>query len=161
MRWWQNAAALAAPDGVCVVASGGGPVVRAFVTGRIEEWLRDELRDRHALRYPPAVRVASVTGGPAEVDRALGALRGPGGAELAGVDVLGPVPVLRRDVPPGLVRAIVRFDYAHGAEVAKRLRGALVADAAGASSRAAGRRPGRARPEALRLRFDDRGVFDG
>lgn len=155
MRWWQNAAALAAPDGLCVVASGGGPVVRAFVTGRTEEWLQGELRDRQALRYPPAVRVASVTGGPAEVDRALGAL-----GELSGVDVLGPAPLTGRDAEPGLVRAIVRFDYAHGTEVAKRLRGALVADAAGASSRVAGRRPGRARPEALRLRFDDRGVFD-
>lgn len=150
LRWWLNAAALAAPDARCVVASGGGPVVRALVTGRTEDWLRSELRDRRALRYPPAVRVASVTGGPSEVDRALKAL-----GELGGVDVLGPTPA-----GGGLVRAIVRFDYGHGAEVAKRLRGALVADAAGASSRVAGRRPGRARPEALRIRFDDRGVFD-
>lgn len=180
MRWWQNAAALAAPDAQVVMASGGGPVVRAFVTGRDEEWLRAELRDRHALRYPPSVRVASVTGGPAEVARALASLRDATG-ELPGVDVLGPTPVPAgpggggRDEASGtpapggadgtrgagLVRAIVRFDYAQGAEVAKRLRGALVADAAGASSRVAGRRPGRARPEALRLRFDDRGVFDG
>jgi len=180
LRWWQNAAALASPDARVVMASGGGPVVRAFVTGRDEEWLRAELRDRHALRYPPSVRVASVTGGAAEVSRALASLRDAMG-ELPGVDVLGPTPA---PVPPGsgvrenasgapglpgtgavngqgLVRAIVRFDYAQGAEVAKRLRGALVADAAGASSRVAGRRPGRARPEALRLRFDDRGVFDG
>lgn len=168
MRWWHNAAALAAPDGQLVMASGGGPVVRAFVTGREEEWLRAELRDRHALRYPPTVRVASVVGGAPEVERALDTLGG-----LPGVDVLGPAPV---DAPRGrgavaeaggtapaasLVRAIVRFEYAQGGEVAKRLRGALVADAAGASSRVAGRRPGRARPEALRLRFDDRGVFDG
>lgn len=151
LRWWSNAAALAAPDAVCVVASGGGPVVHAFVTGRTEEWLRAELRDRQALRYPPAVRVASVSGGAIEVERALTAL-----GELRGVDVLGPAPQ-----PDGLVRAIVRFDYGVGGEVAKRLRGALVADAAGSSSRVAGRRPGRARTEALRLRFDDRGVFDG
>ncbi|MBN9612169.1 MAG: hypothetical protein J0H64_01655 [Actinobacteria bacterium] len=167
MRWWQNAAALAATDGQVVMASGGGPVVRAFVTGRDAEWLRAELRDRHALRYPPSVRVASVTGGPAEVSRALGTLRDAAG-EMPGIDVLGPTPVPHaqgsREAAagaPNLVRAIVRFDYAQGADVAKRLRGALVADAAGASSRAAGRRPGRARPEALRLRFDDRGVFDG
>ncbi len=162
LRWWSNAAAFAAPDGVCVVASGGGPIVHAFVTGRTEEWLRAELRDRHLLRYPPAVRVASVTGGRAEVERALDAL-----GELGGVDVLGPAPWSA--ARPGdvgdqsgapLVRAIVRFEYAEGSEVAKRLRGALVADAAGSSSRVAGRRSGRARPEALRLRFDDRGVFD-
>lgn len=159
MRWWQNAAALASADGRVVMASGGGPVVRAFVTGQVEEWLRAELRDRQALRYPPTVRVASVVGGAAEVDRALHAL-----GELPGVDVLGPVPFVERTPKPDgarLVRAIVRFDYAQGSEVAKRLRGALVADAAGASSRVAGRKPGRARPEALRLRFDDRGVFDG
>ncbi|WP_440311621.1 hypothetical protein [Leucobacter chromiireducens] len=159
LRWWENAAALAAPDGLCLMASGGGPVVRAFVTGRTEEWLRAELRDRHALRYPPLVRVASVSGGPDEVERALQPLRG-----VPGVDFLGPTPlpsggVARR--PAGLVRAIVRFDYAQGGEVASRLRGALVADAAGSASRTRAKSaPGRARPEALRLRFDDRGVFD-
>ena len=162
LRWWENAAALAAPDGMCLMASGGGPVVQAFVTGRIDEWLHSELRDRQALRYPPAVRVASVTGGPAEVDRALAALHAPD--RLAGVEVLGPTPVDPKDPAARgakLVRAIVRFEYARGTDVAKRLRGALVADAAGASSRQKGRAPGRARPEALRLRFDDRGVFDG
>lgn len=138
-------------------------MVRAFVLGRDEDWLRSELRDRHELRYPPAVRVASVTGGAAELARALGEL-----TELPGVDVLGPVALPERrdrasdESPSGapLQRAIVRFDYARGAEVAKRLRGALVEDAAGSSSRVAGRRPGRARPTALKLRFDDRGVFD-
>lgn len=164
MRWWQNAAALASSDARCVLASGGGPAVQAFVTGRVEEWLRSELHDRQQLRYPPAVRVASVTGGRQEVDRALSTL-----GELSGVDVLGPTELDERALAGAsqyqrgakLVRAIVRFEYARGAEVAKRLRGALVADAAGSSSRVAGRAPGRARPEALRLRFDDRGVFDG
>ncbi|MEJ6489333.1 hypothetical protein PQI23_06335 [Leucobacter sp. USCH14] len=159
LRWWENAAALTAPDGICLMASGGGPVVRAFVTGRVEEWLHGELRDRHALRYPPAVRVASVSGGPDEVERALQQLE-----SLPGVDHLGPTPLPAggaAKTPPGLVRAIVRFDYGHGAEVASRLRGALVADAAGSASRGRGRAPGRARPEALKLRFDDRGVFDG
>lgn len=159
LRWWENAAALTAPDGVCLMASGGGPVVRAFVTGRVDEWLHGELRDRHALRYPPAVRVASVSGGSEEVQRALEQLE-----SLPGVDYLGPTPLPaggKTKTPPGLVRAIVRFDYGHGAEVARRLRGALVADAAGSASRARGRPSGRARPEALRLRFDDRGVFDG
>lgn len=169
LRWWENAAAMAASEGVCLMASGGGPVVQAFVTGRTEAWLRGELLDRQTLRYPPAVRVASVTGGRAEVDRAIETLRTP--EALPGVEVLGPTPI-DIDEPRSyggvtggsgaqIVRAIVRFEYSRGTEVAKRLRGALIADAAGASSRQRGRAPGRARPEALRLRFDDRGVFDG
>lgn len=158
LRWWENAAALAASDGRCLMASGGGPVVQAFVTGQSEVWLRNEVRDRHTLRYPPAVRVASVSGGPKEVERALSTLE-----SLSGVDYLGPTVLPAggaAKTPHGLVRAIVRFEYGQGAEAASRLRGALVADAAGSSS-TRGRAPGRARPEALRLRFDDRGVFDG
>ncbi|PII96913.1 primosomal protein N' family DNA-binding protein [Leucobacter sp. OLDS2] len=166
LRWWENAAALAAPDGQCVMASGGGPTVQAFVTGRTEEWRSAELHDRHALRYPPAVRVASVTGGAAEVERALASIRDLGAQDPAvpGIDVLGPVPARGPsgyEQVPGIVRLIVRFDYGLGAEIARRLRGVLVADAAGSSARTRGRPPGRARPEALRLRFDDRGVFDG
>ena len=95
-----------------------------------------------------------MTGGSAEVERALSRLDG-----LSGIDRLGPTP---QPVTEGVetVRAIVRFDYQQGAEVATLLRAALIADAAGATSRTRGRTPGR-RPEALRLRFDDRGVFDG
>lgn len=162
LRWWLGAAALAAPDARLVLASGAGPVVQALVTGRLDDWRRHELADRRQLRYPPAVRVASVTGGAREVERALAEL-----GELPGVDVLGPAPYQpsqRGEVvqePVALVRAIVRFDYAQGAEVARRLRGALVADAAGSNSRVAGRSQKRARAAALRLRFDDRGVFDG
>jgi primosomal protein N' (replication factor Y) len=171
LRWWENAAALAAPDASCVLVGGGGPLVRAFGLGLVEEWLRQELADRQTLRYPPAVRVASVTGGAAEVQRALDRLDG-----LSGIDKLGPTPYSPPFSPsqtpspvPSLgatseespvVRAIVRFDYQQGPEVAKRLRAALIADAAGASSRTRSRIPGR-RPGALRLRFDDRGVFDG
>lgn len=157
LRWWENAAALAHPTARCVVAGGGGPVVQAFLTGRAEEWLRHELGDRVELRYPPAIRVASVSGGRPQVTRALETLN-----DLGGVDVLGPT-----EVSEERVRAIVRFEYAAGAEVAKRLRAALIADAVGPARPARGRtaRPGggtanRRRPDALRLRFDDRGVFD-
>lgn len=156
LRWWMNAASLAASDAPVILAGGGGPLVQAIMTGRVVPWLQAEISDRKLLRYPPAVRVASVTGGAPEVERAISTL-----ADLPGVDVIGPAPAESPDAGARLVRAIVRFDYAQGTEVAKRLRGALVADAAGSSSRIAGRSRGRARAESLRLRCDDRGVFDG
>ena len=137
LRWWENAAALAAADGVCLLASGAGPVVDAFIRGTQEAWLSEELRDRHSLRYPPMVRVASVSG--TRLDAALGAI-----ADLSEHDVLGPAPDEN-----GVPRAIVRFSYAQGEEVARRLRAQVVTEATARNAR-----------EPLRLRFDDRGVFD-
>ena len=156
LRWWMNAASLAASDAPVILAGGGGPLVQAIMTGRVVPWLQAEIGDRKLLRYPPAVPVAIVTGGAPEVELAISNL-----ADLPGVHVIGPAPAESPDAGARLVRAIVRFDYAQGTEVAKRLRGALVADAAGSSSRIAGRSRGRARAESLRLRCDDRGVFDG
>lgn len=170
LRWWENAAALAASSGVCVMASGAGPIVQAFCTGQLAAWRHKELHTRKQLRFPPMVRAASVTGGISEVTAALAAI-----TELPGVDVLGPLAwdgsfgaadvagreaALAAGVP--LQRAIVRFDYAAGAEVAARLRGVLVAGAAGAQAqeRLTGRRGRRLSPAALKLRFDDRGIFD-
>lgn len=154
IRWWENAAALGAPTAKCVVAGGGGPVVQAFVTGNTEVWLRTEMQDRAELRYPPAVRVASVSGSNSAVALALKTLQG-----LPGIDVLGPTPM-----PESRVRAIVRFDYGTGTEVANRLRAALLADAATSSAKrrvaAKGRAVRGAPPGALKLRFDDRGAFD-
>ncbi len=69
----------------------------------------DELADRRELHFPPAVRVATLTGTDEAVTAAVEAL----GDATAG-PVLGPVPV-EGDAVPGTVRAIVRFPYAHGA----------------------------------------------
>lgn len=152
LRWWENAAALARPRASCLLAGVSGPIGQAFATGRLEDWLREELGMRRELRYPPAVRVAAVTGAEPVVRQAIAKLAG-----LAGVDVLGPSPLPSTPGETPGVRAIVRFDYPQGTEVASRLRGALVADAAGSASRA---RRGGQRAGSLRLRFDDRGVFD-
>jgi primosomal protein N' (replication factor Y) len=62
--------------------------------------------------------------------------------------VLGPV-----EVPDAGVRAIVRFDFARGAEVAQVLRSQVIRAATGRRKAVAGRR-GRPLPT-LRVRFDD------
>jgi primosomal protein N' (replication factor Y) len=149
LRWWENAAAKAASDGVCLIASGAGPVVHAFVTGNTELWLREELHNRAELRYPPMVRVASVSG--TDIPRALEAI-----SDIREHDVLGPTPTVS-----GEPRAIVRFSYTVGLEVAKRLRGVVVAEAAGRNRTAKrGRETAGGQWERLRLKFDDRSVFD-
>ncbi|HRN29857.1 MAG TPA: primosomal protein N', partial [Terrimesophilobacter sp.] len=119
VRWWANAAALAAPSAPVVLVGVSGGIATAFATWRLADYARAELADRTRLRFPPAVRVATVTGSGAEVERALVAL-----PKAEGLDWLGPT-----EGSDGLQRAIVRFDYALGKEVAQSLRGEIVRSA--------------------------------
>ncbi|GAA3902590.1 primosomal protein N' [Microbacterium invictum] len=122
LRWWSNAAALAAPGAPVHLVGVSGPVARALATWTHDAYARAELADRSPLLMPPVVRVAAVTGPASVVDATLAQLREdvPG---LPAAAVLGPVPV------EDGVRALVRFEYGQGRRVADTLRAAVVAEA--------------------------------
>ncbi|WP_454261951.1 primosomal protein N' family DNA-binding protein [Pseudoxanthomonas mexicana] len=165
LRWWSNAAAPAAPGAPVHLVGVAGPVARALATWTQPTYARAELTDRTPLSMPPVVRVAAVEGTPEAVDAALTALRSEVPA-LPASAFLGPVPVdpASRGVgtasaaaDTGPVRALVRFDYAHGRAVAEQLRAAVVAEALrGRRGRGRGPgRPGAASPRTtLRVRLD-------
>ncbi|MBN9225482.1 MAG: preprotein translocase subunit SecA [Microbacterium sp. SCN 70-27] len=123
LRWWSNAAALAAPGAPVHLVGVTGPVARALATWTQPAYARAELADRLPLHMPPTVRVASVEGSASSVGLALTELRAAVPA-LDATAILGPVPL-----EAGGVRALVRFDYAHGRAVAETLRAAVVSDA--------------------------------
>ncbi len=135
LRWWSNAAALAAPGAPVHLVGVAGPVARALATWTQSAYARAELADRAGLRMPPTVRVASVDGTRPAVEAALTALR-TAVPELDQEAVLGPLP---RDEG---VRALVRFEYGIGARVAESLRASVVAHAIKARRPAKGRAPG-------------------
>ncbi|WP_307803012.1 primosomal protein N' [Frigoribacterium sp. PvP032] len=143
LRWWANAAALAARRAPIVLVGVGGAIASSLATWELARYASGELADRRELRFPPAVRVATVTGGVETVARALDEL--PEGVRK---ETLGPV-----DVPDAGVRAIVRFDYASGHDVAQVLRSQVIR-AATERRKAIGSRRGRGLPT-LRVRFDD------
>jgi len=149
LRWWSNAVALAAPGAATMLVGVGGALASALATWRQPAYARGELADRRRLRFPPAVRVATVTGALDAVTTALATL------PVAPEDLLGPV-----DTEPGIVRTIVRFDYNHGHDVAASLRAEVIRNAATRRKAAAikGQRP--ALPPTLRVRFDDVEPFD-
>lgn len=128
LRWWSNAAALAAPGASVLLAGVGGALASALNAWQPEVFAASELRDRRQLRFPPAVRVASVTGTADDVAAALADLTGQAevGA-LPGLDVLGPVSAENEQ---NQVRAVVRFGYATGAGVAHSLKASVVRNAA-------------------------------
>jgi len=142
VRGWANAAALAARRAPVVLVGVGGAPAAALATWQLPRFASTELADRRELRFPPAVRVATVTGTTEGVARALASLPDDVRAET-----LGPVEVTGGD------RAVVRFDYARGTEVAQALR-AEVVRAAVDRRKALGQGRGRAVPT-LRVRFDD------
>lgn len=149
LRWWTNAIALASIGAPSVLVGVGGALAGALATWQITDFSRGELADRRQLRFPPAVRVASVTGDAASVDRAIASVN-----TFDGVDVLGPVPT-----ESGALRAIVRFDYVCGADVAGALRSEVIRNATTRRKRV----PAKGAPSplpTLRVRFDDLEPFE-
>ena len=145
LRWWSNAAALAAPGAPVHLVGVGGEVARALATWTQAGYARSELADRSPLRMPPTVRVAAVDGPLRAVEAAVAELR-RAVPELDGEAVLGP---LSRGEG---VRALVRFDYGLGTRVTENLRASVVSQAV------KGRRPAKGRPASaantLKVRVD-------
>ncbi|MGV2983679.1 primosomal protein N' [Microbacterium sp. AGC85] len=142
LRWWSNAAALAAPGAPVHLVGVDGPVGRALATWNQAGYARSELEERAPLHMPPATRVALVEGLPASVERAMADLRA---LPLPTDAILGPVPI---ESDEGRVRALVRFEYAAGNAVATSLRAAVVAEAV---KRRRGRGQSNRSPLSLRL----------
>ena len=118
------AAALARPASaggtVVVVADGGLPPVQALLRFDPGWYAERELADRRALGFPPAVRVATVTGTPTAVADLLAAADLPEATE-----VLGPVPVPGREQEEAeLERMLLRAPRAAGARLAAALHAA-------------------------------------
>ncbi len=139
VRTWANAIALAAPGAPSHLVGVGGRLARFLSTWRLEEFARDELAARRALRMPPVVRSATVLGTPVAVEEAIAA------AGIPGEDVIAPV-----RLEDGLLRSVIRFDYRRGAEVATALRAEILRHSTGRRGKASGRAD-----VALRVRFDD------
>src|SRR5260370_8854334 len=100
LRRWLTAAALVRPrpagGTVVVVADASQRAVQALVRWDPATFASRELADRTELRFPPAARMASVTGSPEAVEAPLAAARLPKHAEL-----LGPLPAASVGGGPG------------------------------------------------------------
>ncbi|WP_233579122.1 primosomal protein N' [Micromonospora sp. BL4] len=140
LRRWLAAAALArpAPAGrVVVVADGALAPVQALLRWDAGWFAGRELAERRELGFPPAVRMASVTGPAEAVADLLDAARLPADAE-----VLGPVPA-----EEGRERMLVRVPRARAAALAEALHSA------------AGARAARKAADPVRLQVDPLSLF--
>jgi primosomal protein N' (replication factor Y) len=115
LRRWLNAAALvraAAP--LVVLADAGLPAVQALIAWNPVIFSERELAERTELGFPPAVRMAEVSGPAPVLADFLLTVGLPAGAE-----VLGPVPAA-----DDAERALIRIDRGHGLDLARALHAA-------------------------------------
>ncbi len=127
LRRWMNAAALVRPAApVVVLAEAALPAVQALIRWDPVTFSERELAERAELGFPPAVRMASVTGAPEAVTDFVGALSSPAGGLPGRAEVLGPVPV---GTGPGVSaetqeRALIRTGRQDGLALARALHAA-------------------------------------
>ncbi|SCL53880.1 primosomal protein N' [Micromonospora yangpuensis] len=141
LRRWMSAAALARPAAaggrVVVVADGALAPVQALLRWDAGWFAARELAERRELGFPPAVRMASLTGSAAAVADLLAEARLPDAAE-----VLGPVPA-----DDDRERMLVRVPRARAAALAEALHSA------------AGVRTARKATDPVRLQVDPLSLF--
>ncbi|MER6945714.1 primosomal protein N' [Nonomuraea sp. NPDC000554] len=115
LRRWMNAAALLRPAAELVVlADAVLPAVQALLRWDPITHAERELAERAELGFPPAVRMATLSGVASAVRQMLDELRLPPSAQ-----VLGPVPI-----DEDRERAMIRTPRGGGAALAAALKGA-------------------------------------
>jgi primosomal protein N' (replication factor Y) len=141
LRKWLNAAALARPDATVLISADASlPAVQALIRWDPVGHAQRELAEREELGFPPAVRMAAISGSAAAVEELLGRVGLPDSAE-----VLGPVPdehaATPQDGPPRddllqdreietadtPMRALIRVPRAEGSALARALQSAQAA----------------------------------
>ena len=110
-----------------VHADAALPVTQALIRWDPVGFAERELADRAELGFPPAVRMAAVTGSAAAVASLLSGVE-------PGFEVLGPIPVDRgapaKSDETEQVRALVRAPRPRGAALARALQAAQAARSA-------------------------------
>ena len=139
---WEHAISYAAQGGVCYVTDLDGPPAMALAAGNWSSFLRHELTQRAALKLPPTIRMASISGPPAEVENIRSALV----ALSPHVDVLGPVALGAEGV-----LTVARFPYSLGDTVTAEL---------GAWRHKFATGPRRSTEERVKIVLDDPGALD-
>lgn len=112
LRRWMNAAALVRAGGrVVVVADPAASTVQSLIRWDPVGHASNQLAERSEVRFPPAARMASVSGTPAAVNAFIEVAQLPDGVEL-----LGPVPL-----PDEGERLLLRVPRQSGNALAKAL----------------------------------------
>lgn len=146
VRAWSNAIALGSGEARSVLVGVSGALAKKFSLWSQAEIAQRELATRAELRFPPAIRLASLGSSKELIQEVLGEL-----SALSGIEVLGPVPISTRGVTSEW-RVLIKYEYSDGAKLAETLKALSLKLSAGQQRVSA--KSGRAmRP--IRIKMDD------
>ena len=116
VRNWSNAIALGGKDSRSVLVGVSGVLANKFSLWSQAEIAQHEYSTRAELRFPPAIRLASVGSSKELIQEVLSELQG-----LPGIETLGPIPITTQGVSSEW-RVLIKFDYSDGAKLAETLK---------------------------------------
>ena len=146
IRSWSNAIALLGSSGRAVIVGLSGVLADKLALWAQADIASFEFRVRSELRFPPALRLASLGAEKNLIAELLPVLE-----TLPGVEVLGPVKVFSRGLEIES-KLLLKYEYSVGAELAKTLQ-AEVAKLSAGNSRNNLRTGKSMRP--IRIKMDD------
>jgi primosomal protein N' (replication factor Y) len=124
IRIWSNAIALMRPGGLAVAVGLQGYLGQKFALWSQAEIAANEYASRAELRFPPFIRMASLSGERELLNKVLEALPSE-------IEILGPMPIASKAGGPEDWRALIRYEYAQGAALAGTLKAQVLIATAG------------------------------
>jgi primosomal protein N' (replication factor Y) len=146
VRNWSNAIALGSPDARNVLVGVAGLLAKKFSLWSQAEIAQREFATRAELRFPPAIRLASIGTTKDLIQEVQDEL-----AKQSNLEILGPMPHADRGVNSEW-RILIKYEYSDGAKLAELLKAISLKLSAGQQRVTA--KSGRAmRP--IRIKMDD------
>ena len=124
VRIWSNAIALMKSGGLSVAVGLQGFIGQKFALWSQAELAQHEYLSRAELRFPPFIRMASLSGERELLIKVLDSLPDE-------IEVLGPMPVTTKGASADDWRALIRYEYSQGANLASTLKAQVLLATAG------------------------------
>jgi primosomal protein N' (replication factor Y) len=124
IRIWSNAIALMKTGGLAVAVGLQGYLGQKFALWSQAEIAQREYHSRAELRFPPFIRMASLSGERSLLNKVLESLPEE-------IEVLGPMPVTSKNAAADDWRALIRYEYSQGASLAATLKAQVLLATAG------------------------------
>jgi len=124
VRIWSNTIALMKSGGLGVAVGLQGFIGQKLALWSQAEIAQHEYQSRAELRFPPFIRMASLSGERDLLNKVIEALPGE-------IEILGPMPAAGKAAGVDDWRALIRYEYAQGANLAATLKAQVLLATAG------------------------------